>query len=124
VPTSELHIPVRFDADVFDEDMARATASGKTAAEVARRDYEQAGGIPASHLKPCDAKGRDGTSLPQCVKTYIPQPGGRFGMVFEWVIHPTGPHLRYLAFGVRHHPKGSHALTVYEIAHGRLHEQT
>jgi hypothetical protein len=31
------------------------------------------------------------------------------------------PGLRYLAFGVRHHPKGSHAETVYEIAHRRLH---
>jgi hypothetical protein len=29
--------------------------------------------------------------------------------------------LRYLAFGVRHHPKGSHAETVYRIAHRRLH---
>jgi hypothetical protein len=28
--------------------------------------------------------------------------------------------IRYLAFGVRHHPKGSHAETVYEIAHRRL----
>jgi hypothetical protein len=30
--------------------------------------------------------------------------------------------LVYLGFGVRHHPKGSHALTVYQIAHRRLHE--
>jgi hypothetical protein len=28
--------------------------------------------------------------------------------------------LDFLAFGVRHHPKGSHALSVYDIAHGRL----
>jgi hypothetical protein len=30
--------------------------------------------------------------------------------------------LAYLAFGVRHHPRDSNALTVYEIAHRRLHE--
>lgn len=28
--------------------------------------------------------------------------------------------LDFLAFGVRHHPKGSHSLTVYEVAHRRL----
>jgi len=28
--------------------------------------------------------------------------------------------VRYLAFGVRHHPKESHAETVYQIAHRRL----
>jgi hypothetical protein len=29
--------------------------------------------------------------------------------------------LAYAAFGVRHHPRGSMAPTVYEIAHRRLH---
>jgi hypothetical protein len=28
----------------------------------------------------------------------------------------------YLAFGVRHHPAGSNAPTLYEIAHRRLHD--
>jgi hypothetical protein len=32
--------------------------------------------------------------------------------------------LRYLAFGVRHQPNGSHALTVYDVAHARLLEIT
>jgi hypothetical protein len=50
----------------------------------------------------------------------VPQPDGKWGIVFEWVIHPTEPHLRYLAFGVRHHPHDSRAPTVYEIAHRRL----
>jgi hypothetical protein len=29
--------------------------------------------------------------------------------------------LSYLAFGVRHHPKGARAPTVYVLAHRRLH---
>jgi hypothetical protein len=32
--------------------------------------------------------------------------------------------LDFLAFGARHHPTGSHSLTVYEIAHRRLLEMT
>ena len=30
--------------------------------------------------------------------------------------------LAFAAFGVRHHPQDSHAPTVYDIAHRRLHE--
>jgi hypothetical protein len=33
------------------------------------------------------------------------------------------PTLLFLAFGVRHYPPNSHALTVYEIAYNRLHDQ-
>jgi hypothetical protein len=41
-------------------------------------------------------------------------------MVFE-LRHDR--HIRELvAFGVRHHPRESHAATVYQIAHHRLHE--
>jgi hypothetical protein len=121
MPTSELRFPARFDPDTFSADLTRSTPAGRTAAETARGDYER-NGVPRRSLAPCEAEGRDGTRLPSCVKIYVPQPAGRFGMVFEWVIHKTGPRLRYLAFGVRHHPEGSHALTVYELAHQRLNE--
>jgi hypothetical protein len=59
----------------------------------------------------CRAEGRDGTSLPGCVKTYIPagrplrcrvrrgDPSGS----------PIGPSRH--RFGVRHHPRGSNAVT-------------
>lgn len=80
--------------------------------------------MPFNGLRNCDAEGRDGTSLSGCVKVYLPPPAGRFGMVFVLVIAASGPRLRYLAFGVRHHPAGSHAPTVYEIAHRRLREIT
>lgn len=120
MPTSEPRFPAGFDCDLLDEDLARSTPAGATAAEATRREYER-DGIPLSHLRPVDERGRDGTFLPDCVKAYIPYPDGRFGMVFQAVAHQTGPRLRYLAFGVRHHPTGSHAPTVYERAHRRLH---
>lgn len=36
----------------------------------------------------------------------------------------TRPRMDFLAFGVRHHPKRSHALTVYDIADERVAEVT
>jgi hypothetical protein len=85
------------------------------------REIDRAGGLPADQLNACDPEGRDGTRLGGCVKTYVPWPAGRFGAVMLPVRHPDRPlALRVIAFGVRHQPRGSHALTVYEIAHRRL----
>ena len=111
--------PARFDPDPWDEDLARSTPVGRTTAEAARGHYEP-DGIPRSNLKPCEAEGRDGTSLPDCAKIYLPLPNGRFGMVFTIDRRADKPALEFLAFGIRHHPEGSHAPTVYEIAHQRL----
>ncbi len=41
-------------------------------------------------------------------------------MVFRLVGHPSGARLRFLAFGVRHHPRDSYAPSVYQLAHKRL----
>lgn len=117
--SGEPRFAVRFDADAFREDMARATPTGREAAETARRKYE-ASGIPGSELRPCDPEHRDGTKLPQCLKVYLPPPAGRFGMIFRFVISDDGLRLDYLAFGVRHHPAESNAPTVYDIGHERL----
>jgi hypothetical protein len=119
MPTSDLRIPARFDPDTWEEDLARSTAAGSTAAHDARRDYES-GGVPISHLKACEATGRDGTNLPDCLKAYAPQPDGKFGLVFTIDHEADKPALLFLAFGVRHHPKDAHAPTVYEIADQRL----
>jgi hypothetical protein len=119
--TGEPHFPARFDPDAFREDMARATPAGRDAAEASKRRYE-ASGVPRSELGPCDPEHRDGTKLPQCLKVYLPPPAGRFGMVFKFVIADDGPRLDYLAFGVRHPPADSHALTVYGVADRRLHD--
>jgi hypothetical protein len=119
--TSELRFAARFDPDAFREDMARATPTGRDAAEAARHRYE-ASGVPRSELGECNAEHRDGTKLPQCLKVYLPPPAGRFGMVFKFVVADDGPRLEYLAFGVRHHPPDSNAPTVYEIGHQRLND--
>lgn len=114
--------PVGFDDDALDEDLERLPASAEVAMRSFRKQLRREGGIARSRLMACQAEGRDGTKLGGCVKTYVPWPGGRFGAVFVAVKHPGRPMaLRVIAFGVRHHPHGSNALTVYEVAHRRLH---
>lgn len=99
--------------------------SGRAGAETlreARGQFEQ-DGVELRTLRRCDPEGRDGTKLPACFKVYLPAPNGKFGMVFRFIRDGEGLALRYLAFGVRHHPRDSNAQTVYEIAHRRLHGQ-
>lgn len=117
--TSEPRFPARFEPDPWDEDLARSTSAGHQAAGAARHDY-QPNGIPISHLKACEAEGRDGTNLPDCAKVYLPQPDGKFGAIFKAVRIDGRLRLDFLAFGMRHHPPNSHAPTVYDIAHRRL----
>jgi len=118
-----VRFPARFDPDAWEVDLARATRAGRIAAEHARHNYSK-NGVPREHLRPCDPEGRDGTGLPRCLKVYLPQPAGRFGMVLKLVDVDRQVQLDFLAFGVRHHPKGSHSRTVYETAHLRLLEIT
>ena len=119
MPSSEPRFPVRFAPDPWNQDLARTTRTGRTTAQAARGDYEP-DGVPRSHLKPCEEEGRDGTNLPRCFKVYLPQPAGPFGMVFTIDRQDDKPALVFLAFGMRHHPMESHALSVYEIADQRL----
>jgi len=110
-----------FDPDAWEEDLTRTTAAGHQAAEVARREYERSG-IPIPQLRRVDEHGRDHTQLRDCAKVYLPPPAGRFGMIFMLKFGSDGrPVLTYLAFGVRHHPRGSERPTVYQLAHQRLH---
>jgi hypothetical protein len=116
--------PVGFDDDALAVDLEHLPASAEVALHAFRKDLRRQGGIPQSRLMTCQAEGRDGTKLGGCVKTYIPWPTGRFGAVFVAVRHPSRPMgLRAIAFGVRHHPRGSSARTVYEVAHLRLHRR-
>jgi hypothetical protein len=120
-PQSEPVFPVGFDDDALEEDLAHLPASAEEALRLFHREVRRLGGIPKSSLMACQAEGRDGTRLGGCVKTYIPWPDGRFGAVFVPVIHPTRPlALRAIAFGIRHHPRGSTAQTVYLVASRRL----
>jgi len=112
---------VEFDDTAFAEDLAHSTPAGRDSA-LRKRVAVERDGQPADDLITCDAEARDGTRLPGCFKTYVPWPAGRCGMVYEFRFDKDRrPYLAFLAFGIRHHPKGSHALTVYEIAHRRLH---
>jgi hypothetical protein len=114
--------PAHFDPDGWEEDLARTTPAGRKAAETARSAYEQ-NGIPFEYLRSVEEEGRDGTVLPDCAKVYLPQPAGRFGMVFRAIKVDDRMHLACLAFGVRHPPKDSRRPTVYQLAHQRIHGQ-
>jgi hypothetical protein len=123
-PQSEPVFPVGFDDDALEEDLAHLPASAEETLRLFHKEIRRLGGIPKSRLMTCQAEGRDGTRLGGCVKTYIPWPDGRFGAVFIAVTHPDRPlALRAVAYGVRHHPRGSTARTVYEIADHRLNRQ-
>ena len=109
-----------FDEEAFAEDLAHATQAGRRVAETERARLEREG-TPARELLACDAEARDGTRLAGCVKTYLPQPDGQWGMVFTGDTDAAGkPVLVYLAFGVRHPRQPWHA-SVYQVAHRRLH---
>jgi hypothetical protein len=111
--------PALFDDAAFAEDLNRAGDNGKRIARAARSEYER-DGVPLGTLKACAEEGQDGTRLANCVKVYLPRPIGNFGMVFRIERRDGRLLLAHAAFGVRHHPSGSNAPTVYEIAHKRL----
>lgn len=115
------HAPVAFENYAFSVDVKRMSASGAAVAKKTRAHYERHG-VPTDQLRKCEVEGSDGTSLPSCLKVYLPAPAGPFGMVFQLVSRQGELHLRYLAFGARHHPHGSNAFTVYQIADRRLHD--
>lgn len=111
--------PAVFDDALFDADVEQASEAGANAARAARKRFE-AGGVPRDELRLCEAEGPEGAQLPHCLKIYLPPPAGRFGMVLQVEIVAGRGQLRYIAFGVRHHPPESNAASVYEIAHRRL----
>ncbi|HWY19435.1 MAG TPA: hypothetical protein VNY27_12080 [Solirubrobacteraceae bacterium] len=115
----ERRFTVGVDDILFDEDLAHTTAAGRAAVAPLIGRLKNTG-VPKSWLKGCQAESRDGTRLTGCVKIYVPRPAGKFGMVFKVIDVDGRLRLEFLAFGVRHHPVGSHAPTVYEIAHRRL----
>jgi hypothetical protein len=120
LPIRRGHARVLFNEGAFAEDTMRSGRAGAEALREARNHFER-DGVEIKTLRRCDPEGRDGTRLPACFKVYLPPPSGKFGMVFRFVRGNEGLALRYLAFGIRHHPRDSNAQTVYEIAHRRLH---
>ena len=110
--------PVVFDEAAIAEDLAHHPPVARHALELLRRELDRDGGIPVSRLKRCEAEGHDGTRLAGCVKTYVPWPTGRFGLVMLPVVHPSRPlALRAFAFGMRH--PAALKPSVYKIANIR-----
>ncbi len=122
MPAKRGHTPVGFDEVVWSEDLRNSTDAGRTAATNKRATLER-DGQPIDELLACDEEAQDGTSLPGCVKTYVPWPEGKWGIVYLIARDPktTRLSLDVLSFGVRHHPSKSHAPTVYGLAHRRMH---
>jgi hypothetical protein len=115
-------VPIVLDENALAEDLAHHTATARKALDLLRREIDRDGGLPFSRLKRCEAEGRDGTQLNGCLKTYVPWPVGRYGLVLLPVAHPTRPlSLRAFAYGVRH-PRPN-KLSVYQIASDRRQRQ-
>jgi len=113
------HVRVVFDEVAYAEDTVRAGRNGARALREARSRFEREG-VAVSSLRDCQAEGPKGTRLPACFKVRLPPPNGKFGMVLAVTSGKQGLGLHYLAFGIRHHPRDSHAETVYQIADRRL----
>jgi hypothetical protein len=90
---------VAFDELAWHADLRGATGSAKRIGEEIRSRLEREGqAIDA--LFACDEEARDGTSLPGCVKVYLPPPGGPLGLLFRLAKGKDGRlYLDHLAFG-------------------------
>lgn len=112
--------PVAFDELAWQEDLQRMTGSARRIAEETRARVDREGQA-VDALFACSEDARDGTSLPGCVKVYLPPPGGPLGLVYRIAKGEDGRlYLDHLAFGTRHLPAGTREETVYQIAHRRL----
>lgn len=94
-------------------------------AQRARRDIE-AGRVRLAWKRCRSDDAPDRTSLPGCVKLYVPLDGqgpsdAPYGFVFRLQREPDGRlSLNFVSFGERH-PANPATRTVYERAHKRLH---
>ena len=113
---------VRVDPDALATDQHRAPRAARNVLVALARELDS--GTLEGQLRACDAEGRDGTQLAQCVKMYRPQPAGRYGVVLECRADADGFYLAYLAFGERHPSRESGCASVYEVAHQRLHRRS
>lgn len=115
--------PVEFDQLAWSEDLSAASSSARVVAEQQRERLVRAS-QPVADLRPCDAEGPDGTSLPGCVKAYLPPPDGPWGVVFRFARREDGTlYLLVIGFRLRHPPARSRQPSVYQRAHRRLHDR-
>jgi len=119
-------LPVRFDHEEWEETVGRLDkrSPARVQAERARREMEA--DSASLDWQKCEGEGEEGTSLPGCMKVYVPlgQQGASdapFGFVFQLAQNPDGSLVwSFLVFGERH-PDNPTTRTVYERAHKRLH---
>jgi hypothetical protein len=84
--------------------------------------YPSSGAFAPARFRRAGSAGGSAKGLPGCVKVYLPPPGGPLGIVYRLAKNKDGRlYLDHLAFGVRHHPPGSTAESVYRMAHQGLH---
>ncbi len=81
--------PVAFDELAWQEDLRAAIGGARRMAIDARKRLEREGQA-VDALFACDEEARDGTSLPGCVKAYVPPPGGPLGMVYRLAKNSEG----------------------------------
>ncbi len=106
MPLKRGFAPVAFDDLAWQDDLSKATGSARRIGEETRSRLEREGQA-VNALFACDEDARDGTSLPGCVKVYVPPPGGPLGLVYRLAKGRDGRlYLDHLAFGVRHLPPG------------------
>jgi len=120
MPAGSGRARARFDEQAFAEDLARLSAPGQDACRRARERFER-DGVPVDLLRACQEEHPTGTSLPGCLKVYVPDWEGRWRIVFQIAVDDSGPMLSYLAAGVGHQPRGARAPNAYQLAHHRLH---
>lgn len=100
---------VRFDTGALADDLARLSPPGQTALRHAHDRFKREGGHSIG-CAPARTKHRAGTSLPGCLKVYLPDWDGDWRMIFQIATDEAGPLLSYLACGVGHQPRGTHKL--------------
>lgn len=119
MPAKTGHAPVAFDDKTWSEDLLGETDSARATATQLRARLER-DGQAVDELLACREEGRDGTSLPGCIKAYVSWPDGPWGIVYLIVRDESGElSLDHLAFGLRHPPPGRRD-SVYHHAHRRL----
>jgi hypothetical protein len=120
VPSGRGRASVRFDESAFEDDVARLSARGREIVARARKEFEREG-VSLSRLLACHEEHESGTSLPGCMKVYVPDAHGQWRIIFQIAAGDAGLLLSYLAAGVGHQPRGAGAPDAYQLAHHRLH---
>jgi hypothetical protein len=80
---------VRFDTDALADDLARLSPPGQTALRHAHDRFEREG-VPLDRLRACQDEHRAGTSLPGCLKVYLPDWDGDWRMILQIATHEAG----------------------------------